>query len=242
MKNIVLSFTLMAISFNLSAQTAEEIVANYIEKIGGKENLEKLQSIKMEGDANTNGMEFPLTILLKGKDHYKSFVSFQGMEIVQPASYDGEEVWNTNPMTMQNEIMEGDAAEAVKKEAQDFPDALLTYNENGYELELGDEAEVEGEACYKVTLVKPDQTIQGMEVSGRTDFYIGKDSGLVLKKAQNSGMGPLETILSDYQEVNGILFPFLMETKMGGNVVSSVNIKSIETNIPIDDTLFSFPE
>lgn len=242
MKKITLSVAALALSFSLSAQTAEEIIDTYLEKVGGKEKLLKLTSLKMEGEANTNGMEFPLTILMKGKDHYKSYVSFQGMEIVQPASYDGEEVWNTNPMTMQNEIMEGEAAEAVKKEAQDFPDPFLTYAENGYEMELGEETEVNGESCHKITLVKPDQTIQGMEVSGRTEFFISKDSGLVLKKSQSSAMGTLETILSDYQEVNGLMFPFLMETKIGGNVVSSVKIKNIETNVPIDDMLFSFPE
>jgi outer membrane lipoprotein-sorting protein len=242
MKKILLSLTAMTFSLCLSAQTAEEIVENYLDKIGGKENLQKLESIKKEGIANTNGMEFPITILAKGKDHFKSFINFQGMEIVQPASYDGNEVWNTNPMTMQNERMPEEASEAVKKEALDFPDPLLAYDENGYKLELGEEADLDGEACFIVTLVKPDQVIQGMEVSGRTDFFISKDSGLVLKKSQNSGMGPIEMVLGDYQEVNGILFPFLMETKMGGNTISSVTFKSIETNIPIDDILFRFPE
>ncbi|MGR3809827.1 hypothetical protein [Jiulongibacter sp. NS-SX5] len=242
MKRVLISFALMAITFGVSAQTAEEIIASYIQKMGGSEKLDNLTSVRMEGTANTNGMEFPMTILLKGKDHYKSFVSFQGMDIVQPASYDGTDVWNTNPMTMQNEMLTGEAADAIKSETADFPDAFYTYKDNGYEIEKGEDEEVNGVPCYTITLVKPDQTINGMEVSGRTEFKIDKSNYQIIQKQQNSAMGALITVLSDHKSVNGITYPFKMETKLGGNVVSSVEFKTIETNIQIDDMLFSFPD
>ena len=55
-------------------------------------------------------------------------------------------------------------------------------------------------------------------------------------------MGNLETLLSDYRNIDGIMYPFKMETKIGGNVVSSVIMDSVEINVPIDDSLFTFPD
>ncbi len=243
MKKIVtLIFTFTLLAPELSAQTATDVIDLYLGKVGGAEKLAQIKSIKMTGNASSQGMEFPITILAKGKDKYKSFVSFQGMDIVQPAAYDGKDVWNTNVMTMQNEILQADAADAIIREAKDFPDPFLTYQENGYGLELGADADVNGVACYLLTLVKPDLQVMGQSLSGKTRFYVSKESGLVIRKVQSSQMGDLNTILSDYREINGVMFPFKMQSEINGTVVSSVEIKDIEVNTPIDNLLFSFPD
>ncbi len=242
MKKIALILLSGLSSISAFSQSAEEIVAKYIAKNGGKENMEKLKTVKMTGLANSNGMEFPMTILMKGKSKFKSFVTFQGMDIVQPASYDGNEVWNTNVMTMKNEILEGEAAESIKREALDFPDPFLTYSENGYEIELEGEKEIDGVSYIKLNLIKPDQTIMGQEVSGMTEFLLDPKTYFIVSKTQNSPMGSLETLLSDYRNIDGIMYPFKMETKIGGNVVSSVIMDSVEINVPIDDSLFTFPD
>ena len=243
MINRALILLVSALTFSPAfGQTAGDVVANYIEKIGGADNLNKIKTIKMTGNASTQGMEFPVTILAKGKNKYKSFVSFQGMDIVQPAAYDGKEVWSTNVMTMQNELMDGDAAAAIIREAKDFPDALHTYASNGYTIELGTDTDVNVKTCYEITVIKPDLEVMGQELSGRTRFFIEKESGLAVKKIQSTQMGDLNTLLSDYREVEGVQFPFKLQTEINGTVVSSIEIKEIVVNAPMDDLQFAYPD
>lgn len=225
-----------------SAQTAEEVIDDYINAVGGEASLRAINSVKMTGQANANGMEFPMVILQKGKTKFKSYISFQGMDIVQPAAYDGEEVWSTNFMNMQNEVMEGEAAEAVKREAQDFPDPLLEYTKNGYSVELGEDVELDGILHFSLALIKPDQTVEGQEISGITTYIMDKESHLIVQRIQNNAMGIIKTHISNYQNVNDVLFPYNMKTEINENVMSEVEMQSIEVNFPMDDLLFSFPD
>ena len=50
-----------------------------------------------------------------------------------------------------------------------------------------------------------------------------------------------ETVLSDYQESGGIVFPFSISQKFDGQIVASIQIEKIEINVPIEDTVFAFP-
>ncbi|MFT5885856.1 MAG: zinc protease [Arcticibacterium sp.] len=242
MKKLAIIISFLIFSIVSYAQTAEEVIESYIGAVGGEANLLAIKSVKMSGQANASGMEFPMVILQKGKTQFKSYISFQGMDIVQPAAYDGEEVWSTNFMNMQNEVMEGEAAEAVKREAKDFPDPLLEYAKNGYSVELGEDATIDGLAHYSLSLVKPDQTIEGQEISGVTTFIIDKESHLVVQRIQKNAMGTIKTLMSNYSKVNDVLFPHTMKTEINGNMMSEVEIKSIEVNIPMDDLQFSFPD
>jgi outer membrane lipoprotein-sorting protein len=244
MKKTILPFLLILLSFTqLYAQTAEEVVDIYLKKVGGTENLRKITTIKMEGTASSQGMDLSFTVLSKGKNKYKSYLSFDGMEIVQPASYDGKNVWNTNITNMQSELLEGEAAEAIIREVKDFPDPLLTYKENGYSVELGREETIKGRSCFQLILVKPDFILMGQQISGKTSYYIDKENGMILKKMQSSGQAMnVSTFLSDYRPVQGIFFPFKMETEIGDFIGSSINFKTIQVNSPIDDLLFAYPK
>jgi len=50
-KLLFIAFTVTAFA-QVNAQTADEIVENYLEAIGGKENLAKVKSLKMIGKIN----------------------------------------------------------------------------------------------------------------------------------------------------------------------------------------------
>lgn len=242
LKNVIIGALLLGSTSLFAQKTAEEVVQFSLEKTGGAEHLGDFSTVKLIATANSNGMEFPLTILQKGKTKMKSFITFQGNEIVQPASYDGTEAWSTNMMSLQDELMAEDATEAIKRETLDFPDALYSYDDNGYAVSLEADQTVNGKECYTLILTKPDLDVMGQKISGVTKFAIDKESGLVLVKTQESGMGLIDTALEDYRKVDGVLLPFKMSTKMNGNVVSEVTVKEYIINAPIADILFSFPK
>ena len=49
-------------TLNVSAQTADEIVAKYIEAMGGAAKIASLNSVKKTGTMSVQGMDFPATI------------------------------------------------------------------------------------------------------------------------------------------------------------------------------------
>ena len=63
MKKFALLILAICVSFTINAQTADEIIANYFENIGGLKIGKKLKGIKMSAKVNQQGMEIPLEIV-----------------------------------------------------------------------------------------------------------------------------------------------------------------------------------
>ena len=48
--------------------------------------------------------------------------------------------------------------------------------------------------------------------------------------------------MSDYQEVDGIYFPFSTSQYIDGNLVFTMEMENMELNPEVDDAVFAFPE
>lgn len=233
-------------AFTAQAQTADEIIDNYFEVIGGKEAIANVKSTTMTATIKTQGMELPATMVNTADGKMKVSINFQGMEFVQPA-FNGETGWQTNMMTMQPEKMDDEQNAMMKDQAGDFPDALLNYKDKGYTATLEGEETVDGVETYKVKLLKKPLMIEGKEVENASYYFFDKDSGVQImtrsegKSGQMKGM-TVEAYMSDYQEVDGLYFPFSMENKINGQSQASIVIDKIELNKEVDDAMFAFPE
>jgi hypothetical protein len=51
----------------------------------------------------------------------------------------------------------------------------------------------------------------------------------------------METSISDFKPVGGVLMPNSMDSKPGGNAVYAISIEKIEANLPVDDAVFKMP-
>lgn len=227
-----------------TAQTADDIINKYIENTGGRDAWSKVTSSKSTALIKTQGMELPGVMLMK-PNKIKMAITFQGLTIVQPA-FDGTTGWQTNFMTMKAEKMEAEDNELTKSEASDFPDALLNYKAKGYTVELQGSEAVEGTDCFKIKLTKKPIMIEGKEEENSTVYFMDKENFVpimtrtVIKKGAAKGKNS-ETLMSDYQEVNGLYFPFTMDQKFDGQLQASISLSKIEINVPIDDSEFTFP-
>ena len=99
MKKILLFVVAIATSISVNAQTADEIIANYFENIGGLEKLKKVKGVKMTAKINQQGMEIPLEIIQMSDGKQMTVINFQGKEMKQGV-FDGETLWGHNFMTM----------------------------------------------------------------------------------------------------------------------------------------------
>ncbi|MBK6948703.1 MAG: hypothetical protein IPH16_12205 [Haliscomenobacter sp.] len=51
-----------------------------------------------------------------------------------------------------------------------------------------------------------------------------------------------DTFLSDYQEVNGFMFPFFLETKLKGETVQKITLTAISVDEVMENSFFDYPK
>lgn len=239
--SLVSMILLVFVSFSTYAQTADEIISTYLKNIGGVEKFKSLTGTKTEMTVNSQGMEIPVELVqLKGGKMYLK-INFQGQEITQMA-FDGTTAWSTNFMTMKAEKMESEMVQNIKDEANDYPDAMLDYKAKGYTADyLGKETK-EGTECHKIKLTKNPQTIDGQKMDNVVFYYFDTENNVPILTETEVKSGPAKgqistTTMSDYQEVDGLYFPFSMN--QGGQ---AMKIKKITLNPTVDQSAFAFKE
>ena len=229
-----------------NAQTAEEIVKTYIENIGGEEALRKVKSIKMSAKVDAQGMTLPLEIIYMADGRTITKFTFQGKEMIQGA-FDGETSWGINFMTQKAEKSDAEQTENVKRGAKDFPDPFLDYEKKGYKIELLGKETIEGTECFKVQFTKHPLLVDGKDVENIEYYYFDTENFVPIVSETEIKSGQMkgsisQTVFSDYQEVEGVYFPFSINSKLKGGEGQPVNIEKIEVNIEVEDSIFKFPE
>lgn len=250
MKTIkIFAIALLTLAFTpiTTAQTADEILANYFENTGGLENWKSLKALKFDGSVNVQGMNLPFQMIqtASGKSMLKA--DFQGQSFYQNV-YDGETLWGTNQMTMAAEKSDAETTANYKLETNDFPDPFIDYKAKGYTVELIGNETVEGTETFKIKLVKEPITVDGEQQEDITFYYFDTENfvPIVVEKEIKSGpaVGMVgQTKLSDYQEVDGLYFPFaITEGTKESPQGQQITMTDIEINPELDDSIFTFPE
>lgn len=238
--NFLIAFFLVAI-IPLQAQTADEIIKNYFENTGGAEAWSNLEGMKMIASANAQGMDIPVEMyqLKGGKQLLK--INIQGQDMTQYA-FDGETMWTTNFMTMLPEKSDAEATENMKKQAGDFPSPFLNYQEKGFAVELIGNETKEGTETFKIKLTQDPIMVDGIEVPNISFHYFDSENFVPIVTEQEVRQGPMKgqmatSTFSDYQEVDGLYFPFAISMQGQG-----ITIKEIVLNPEVDMAMFTFPE
>jgi len=248
MKTLKLVLVALVVGFStqVNAQTVDEILANYFENIGGLENIKKIEGMKMTAKVNNGGMEIPLEIYQFKGGKQLTIINFQGKELKQGV-FDGETLWGHNFMTLKAEKSDAETTANMKLNNNDFPDPFIDYKEKGYLVELLGKEDIDGTETFKIKLTKELITVDGKEEED-VSFYFFDTENFVpiaiqseIKTGQGKGMIQ-EITFSDYQEVDGLYFPFSMTQGVKGQPGAPITISAIELNPEVDDSVFAFPE
>jgi hypothetical protein len=241
MKSIKVLFMLLfviTISGQMFSQNADEIVNKYINAIGGLDKIQAIKSIKLTGKVTAGTMEIPFSQTCKRPAMVLMESSFQGMTMKQ--AYDGTQGWTFNPFSGKKEAtpMSKDAERAVSRNS-DFEGQLVNYKLKGSKIELVGKEDLDSSKVYNIKLTDKNNDV--------SNYYIDTSSYLILRqndklKYEAKEMNA-ETNFSNYKNINGVMFPFLMVSKSPGNPMGDTKIivESIEANIPIDDSAFKMP-
>ena len=246
MKKILLFVLAVSASITVNSQTADEIITNYFENTGGMENWGKLEGIQMSAKVNQGGMEIPLEITQLKNGNQMTVINFQGLELKQGV-FDGEVLWSTNFQTQKAEKSDQESTDNMKLEAKDFPDAFYNYREKGYTVELLGKEDLEGTETFKIKLNKKPMTVDGKEVENSSVYFFDAENFVPIvihseiRRGPNKGMTS-EIKLSDYQEVDGLYFPFSMIQGIKDGIGQPITMEKIELNPTLDASAFKFPE
>jgi outer membrane lipoprotein-sorting protein len=238
----LLTVLLITAVFVSHGQTADEILAKYLENTGGVEKWKAIKTIKTEGKATFPQGEIAMTIYRKAPNKAKSVMSVQGKEIITGA-YDGTTAWSLNPFAGGTDPVKLDAEAEKDLEDQFVEDSFIDYKKKGHAVTLEGKEEIEGVQCYKIKLEKN----KNNDKEDVTEiFYFDSENYVPIMRKSFGRSGPqkgmeMQSYLSDYQEVSGLMVPFAIEQRIAGQSFK-VAISKITINENIDDSVFAFPK
>jgi outer membrane lipoprotein-sorting protein len=249
MKKINLLLTIVALlaTSSIFAQdiTVDEILDGYFENTGGIENWKAVKGMKMTAKLNQGGMEIPLEIVQMTDGRQYTKFSLQGNDFYQGV-FDGETMWSINFQSLKAEKADAETTANAKLDMNDFPDSFLDYESKGYKVELMGTESIDGADTYKVKLTKEPRMVEGKEVEDVSFYYFDQESFVPLAVDSEMKSGPQagmigRTTMSDYQEVDGLYFPFSMTQGVKDGPSQPINMETIELNPEVDASVFAFP-
>lgn len=220
------------------AQTADEIIAKNVEARGGSAKLKSVQTVKATATlAMGPGMEAPGVLIQKRGNLARLEFTIQGLTAVQ--AYDGKNAWEIMPFMGKKdpELMSADEAKEVEEMA-DLEGPLVDYKSKGHQVELLGKEKIEGTDAYKLKVSLKNGDVQTV--------YIDADSFLEIKEETKRTVRGTEQVvessIGDYKEVNGVVFPFAVESGVkGSQEKEKLTITKMELNLPVDDSIFKMP-
>lgn len=242
---VCLAFILLAAGVHLQAQTADEIIAKYIDAMGGKDKLQSLKSVYMEGvTVMGNGTEVDLKAWRVKDKLYRQEISFgMGNVVVIATPTKG---WISSPRSGGTFTAMPDEALKALQPQMDLAGPFVDYAAKGNKVELqGTDTVSGGKKCYKLKVT----FANGEEVTYYIDaqtYYVDRESrkgGGMMGGGGGGRRDPnalLNIDFSDYQKTSdGYVFP---NTIVTGGFGAKMSVVKLEVNKDVDVDKLSKPE
>ena len=210
--------------------SVENIINKYIDLIGGKDKLEKVESIESNGNANINmqGQSFVLEFYsLKNNQNQSLNTITAGGMVVQRSVFNKYQGYNeVNGQRMP--LTDSELEQAIINSA--------LFSELNYDfstIELIGTAMVDNQKAYQIKITE-----------NKTEYY-SIESGLKIKEVEiqetEGNQVVQETTIKDYNEVDGVLIPSEINLVAPGTPPDGFTIKfnRIKLNVKTSDSDFN---
>jgi hypothetical protein len=195
------------------------IIANYIKAVGGEAKVKAIKNASMTAEADFQGQ----TILIK------TIADSENARMMQSTSVGGNEMQKTllvdgkGQMVMMGQVQElpEETAALLKPQTYVFPEQY--YEEMGFTLEFLGTEEMEGQQVNKLGITAPNGMVT-------TEFY-AVESGLKIKTSSDATG---DITYSDYQEIDGVMFPMMLTIK---NPMLPVALEAKMISVKFNETL-----
>lgn len=221
-----------------TAQTADELIAKNLDAKGGLAQIKAITSLRSTGKLEVQGLQIAAVSEQKPEFLVRQSITLQGMTQIQ--AYDGSVAWQINPFQGRRDPERmGDDDTRDMVESSDFYGPLVDYKQKGSTVEYIGHDTVDGDDALllKVTLKNGDVI----------NYYLDPDTYLEIRTLRlmmvRGSVRETFTNLGSYKKVNGVYFPFSMESGSPRNPGSTqkITLSKIEANVPIPDSDFKMP-
>jgi hypothetical protein len=226
-------FVSVILSAGLTAQSADDVINDYLSAIGGKKKLNKITSLQTKSQIVSDMFEAEaVTTILNGKG-YKMDMDVMGNQFT--TCYTDKEGWRTDPMAGSIVQMPDDTYKLAKG-AIYISGPFEKYKDLGYSSEMVGRADVNGVNTYQIRF-----TVDGTDLS--TDHFFDPDTHLLIRTItvvveQGSEMEVVNDY-KDYKEVDGgIKLAHIQDIDYAGQMSMTITISTAEVNIPVDPSIF----
>ncbi|OYX16593.1 MAG: peptidase, M16 family protein [Algoriphagus sp. 32-45-6] len=186
------------IEIKVEENDPQTIIQNYVKAVGGKEKITAIKNTTMTGEASFMGQSITI----------KTVADSENERLLQSTSVGGN-------VMQQTVLMNGKAQVMAMGQVQELPDEMtqllktqtyafpeMNYESLGFELEYVGEEDLDGEKVHKLQIKAPNGMV--------TNEYYSVASSL---KVRTSSEATGDISYSDYQEVDGVLFPMTLTIK-----------------------------
>ena len=220
--------------------TVDDIIEKNIKARGGAKNWTKVENITMEGIYVSFSEPEPFKIWRQRPDLYR-FDSTRITKFVVHV-YDGQKAWWINPlMGPQFEkpqvIPSQNNLDKVTLRERFFEPVYWDYAEKSNQVKLEGKEIFDDKDCYKLKVTLADSTIEFWFIDAESFLEIGMTGDTYDFGMKNS----LETFFGNYQDVDGLKFPYLIESEYGTRY-RSMEIENIKINTEIEPSVFVIPD
>lgn len=235
--SVLFLFSLLLSGAIAQNQSVDGILKNYFETIGGVDAWKKIKTMRITGESQNSGLTFPVTVSSMWPNLQRIDVNIQGQKFID--SFDGEVAWNLNPFMGGTEPTKKNEEETKEAAKQMFEDEFIDYKDKGHTVTFEGEEEIEGAKVYKLKMLKK----SGDEVL----YFFDAENYVPIMIRAYVGAGPMkgkavDTFVSNYDEVDGVVVPFFMEQKLDGQVVMNLKSTKVEFNVPMNKEAFVMPK
>lgn len=212
MKILLSVITFLLSTQFLVAQTADEIIQKYIAARGGKEKLDAIKTIYMEGSEEIYGRSQQFEIVIENKKFYRKDVIYPNRKIFDILIDSPALSAFTN---LKNGVTKlADSVAKSRKYKLDIEGSLINYALKGHKVDFIKKDTINGATeCYKLKFTSNIGTEIYYWFDAKTFLKVQSsiiDTAPIYTLSNKRIDLPVEDIISynNYRMVDGVLFPF----------------------------------
>ena len=210
--------------------TADQILAKYVEALGGQAAIDKMKTLVMKGTyTGFNGMALPYEVDMAAPD--KFYINVNAQQGTIERGFDGKAGWQKSP---------GGVSELMNPVLDDLKSTFLFYRniklkEQFAQMRFGGRDKI-GDRNVLV--------INGRTADNhRERLYFDAETGFLLRRISYLetpiGVIPNQIDFEDYRNLDGVKLPFTVKVlSVEPGLISTRNYTEIKLNAPVDDSKF----
>jgi len=219
------------IKSSASLPSVDQVLAKYVQALGGQAALEKVTTRVMKGALVTPGLNAPLEVYEKAPN--KTLTTFRNPGGANFMGFNGTVGWVQAPENGLREVSGMELAR-IKRDAEFYRD--LKLKERYSKLVLLGSAKLGDRETYVIEATPPEGNPE--------KFFFDASIGLLIRQDITVGVAPRESSIQvyfeDYREVDGIKLPFAIR-RSRPDFTWVYKFDEIKLNVPVEETKFNKP-